>query len=75
MHSLEEFVAATIRTVGRDWRDHVRLSDAFCRPTDIRVSRANPERARQVLAWRATLRMPSVIERLIAAERTRRKGG
>lgn len=72
-HSLEEFVAATFRVVGRDWRDHVRLNEAFRRPTDIRVSRANPARAWQLLDWRATLGMPSVIERLIAAERIRRE--
>lgn len=72
---LEAFVAETFRGVGLQWCDHVRLNDAFRRPTDIRVSRANPSRARRLLGWEAGVRMSGVIERLIVAERKRRRSG
>lgn len=74
-HSLEEFVATAFHAVGRDWRDHVRLSSAFRRPTDIQVSRADPSHAKRSLGWQATIGMAGVIERLIAAERKRRHDG
>ena len=72
-HSLEEFVAEAFRAAGCDWRDHVRLNEVFRRPTDIRCSTGNPGRAKELLGWQATVRMSGVIDRLIAAEKARRK--
>jgi GDP-D-mannose dehydratase len=37
------------------------------------VSCGNPEKARRLLGWKATLHMPQVVERLVAAERERRE--
>jgi GDPmannose 4,6-dehydratase len=74
-HTLEDFVATAFRTIGRDWRDHVKLSETFRRPTDICVSRGNPGRAKRLLGWQASVAMPGVIEKLMAADRARRKGG
>ena len=74
-HTLEDFVATAFRAIGRDWRDHVKLSETLRRPTDIYISRGNPGRAKRLLGWKASVAMPGVIEKLIVAERARRKGG
>jgi GDPmannose 4,6-dehydratase len=73
-HSLKEFVAACFSHFNLDWQNHVVASDAFRRPTDIRCSSANPEKARQLLGWSATIRMPRVVELLIEAECLKRRG-
>ncbi|MFC5507981.1 GDP-mannose 4,6-dehydratase [Bosea massiliensis] len=71
-HSLQDFVAAAFSAVGLDWREHVRISDAFRRPTDIIISRANPDKAKRLLGWTAETRMFDVVEKLLAAESARR---
>ena len=53
--------------------NHVVTSDAFRRPTDILYSSGNPEKAKRLLGWSATVTMPRVVELLIEAERARRR--
>ncbi len=60
-HSLEEFVAAAFAHLGLDWRDHVDVDPQFFRPTDIMVSRGNPDKSARVLGWRARHAMPEVV--------------
>ena len=60
-HSLQEFVATAFAQVGLDWRDHVVIDAEFFRPTEIAVSRGNPEKSAQVLGWRARYTMPDVV--------------
>jgi GDPmannose 4,6-dehydratase len=72
-HSLTDFVAGCFSCYNLDWRSHVITSDAFRRPTDILYSSGNPEKARTLLGWAATIRMPRVVELLIEAEQARRR--
>ncbi|MBD1193164.1 GDP-mannose 4,6-dehydratase [Vulcanococcus sp. Clear-D1] len=77
-----DFVVATGRTVGLsyfvencfsqlglDWRRHVDTDPALLRPSDMKISRADPARAERELGWRATVGVEDVIARLIAHER------
>ena len=73
-HSLEEFVAASFACFNLDWREHVRISDAFRRPSDIAHSSGDPSKALKKLGWKASIAMPGVVERLVEAERMRRRG-
>jgi GDPmannose 4,6-dehydratase len=73
-HSLEEFVAAAFTQVGLDWRDHVIIDPEFFRPTEIAVSRGNPEKSGQVLGWQARNRMPEVVRLMCQAELEQLKG-
>jgi GDPmannose 4,6-dehydratase len=72
-HSLTDFVAGCFACYNLDWRNHVVTSDAFRRPTDILYSSGNPEKARSLLGWSATIRMPRVVELLVEAEQARRR--
>jgi GDPmannose 4,6-dehydratase len=67
-HALEDFVAETFNVLGLDWRDHVISDPTLMRPTDLRVSRANPARAETVLGWKARLLMPDVVRAMVTAE-------
>jgi GDPmannose 4,6-dehydratase len=69
--SLREFVDLAFRAVGLDWTEHVVKDETLTRPSDIGVSRANPERAAAELGWSATMRMPEVVEAMIEASRER----
>ncbi len=69
-HALEDFVSAAFEAVGLDWHDHVISDPLLMRPTDLRISRANPVLAEKKLGWRATLRMHDVVRSMVSAEQT-----
>lgn len=62
---LEGFVAEVFRCVGLDWRDHVGIDPSLLRPSEIMVSRANPEKALKLLGWQATYRMKDVARMMV----------
>ena len=72
-HSLEEFVAAAFAQVGLRWRDHVVIDPELFRPTDIAVSRGNPQKAASTLGWRARCRMSEVVRLMCQDELKRLK--
>jgi GDPmannose 4,6-dehydratase len=70
-HSLEDFVTAAFAQVGLDWREHVSIDPGLFRPTEIAVSRGNPEKSRRVLGWQARHRMADVVRMMCQDELTR----
>jgi GDPmannose 4,6-dehydratase len=71
-HTLEEFVSAAFERVGLDWRKHVSLRKDLLRPTDIRISVGNPQRAKTLLGWQAQTMMQGVVARLVDTELSQR---
>lgn len=67
-HTLEEFVEFTFNELGLEWRSRVKIDSALFRPTDVRTSRADPNKSEALLGWRATKRMQDVIRLMIADE-------
>lgn len=63
--SLEDFVSIAFEKVGLDWKKYVNQSDNLFRPTDLAISRADPEKAGRILGWKAKLDMPAVIEQML----------
>ena len=70
-HALADFVAEAFQALGLDWRDHVVSDPALMRPTDMRISRANPALAVERLGWRAGMQMQDVVRAMVAAEQAR----
>lgn len=68
-NTLEDFVAAVFQAVGLDWREHVISDPSLLRPSEIMVSRGNPEKALHKLGWQAIRKMRDVITLIIEAER------
>lgn len=62
---LEDFVAEVFRCVGLDWRDHVETDPSLLRPSEIMVSRANPEKSARILGWQPTYRMKDVARMMV----------
>lgn len=67
-NTLKDFVAAVFQTVGLDWREHVISDPSLLRPSEIMVSRGNPDKALHKLSWRANRKMRDVITLIIDAE-------
>lgn len=70
-YALQDFVAQAFAAVGLDWHDHVGSDPALMRPSDLAVSRADPQRAAQRLGWTAQTDMPIVVQRMVASEQAR----
>lgn len=70
-YPLSIFVEVAFDALGLDWRQHVRSDPELFRPTDIRLSRADPSIAAKQLGWHATLKAPEVARRMVEAARRR----
>ena len=71
-NTLESFVAETFTQLGLDWETHVSTNPSLLRPSEIMVSRGNPEKALRDLGWQAAYRMKDVIKVMIAAQQESR---
>ena len=69
---LQDFVDAAFRCFGLDWSTHVESDQAFMRPSDISLSVGDPTKARKLLGWSATTKMPDLVGKLVEAELVRR---
>ena len=65
--ALRDFVAESFAAVGLDWKNHVETDPTLMRPTDIRISRADPSLALAQLGWQAETRMAEVVRRMVEA--------
>lgn len=65
-NSLADFVAEAFAAVGLEWQEHVETDLELFRPTDIKTSRANPDKARRTLGWTANIKMRDVVREMIA---------
>jgi GDPmannose 4,6-dehydratase len=60
-NTLEDFVRETFSVFELDWREHVMSDPSLLRPSEIMISRGNPEKARKILGWQAQHSMPDVV--------------
>jgi GDPmannose 4,6-dehydratase len=67
-NTLEAFVEESFSQLGLDWQEHVTTDPSLLRPSEIMVSRGNPQKAGTTLGWQAQNRMKDVIRIMIAAE-------
>jgi len=67
-NTLEDFVAEVFQQLGLNWHEHVATDPALLRPSEIMVSKGNPEKAFRELGWQAEHRMRDVINIMITAE-------
>jgi GDPmannose 4,6-dehydratase len=63
-YPLAEFVARSFDWWGLDWRDHVDFDPALVRPGEPMWSGAEPERAAELLGWKAGADMAAVVDLL-----------
>ena len=62
--SLEEFVQATFRQAGLDWKSYIVQDTQLFRPNDLLISSADPSKAENELGWRASVRGVDLIKKM-----------
>lgn len=67
-YTLEYFVSAVFKSLNMDWRDHVKLEKSLLRPTDIQTIRADPDKAKRILGWKACFNTEDVARLMVKAE-------
>jgi len=63
-YSLEQFVEKAFLSYNLDWRKYVQVDKSFFRPLDIKVSQADPAKAKKMLGWQANLTLEHIIKRM-----------
>ncbi len=64
-HALEDFVSTAFSEMGLDWRQHVSQDPGLFRPSEIRHSRGDASKARQILGWTPTFGMQDVARAMV----------
>lgn len=64
-HTLGEFAQAVFASFGLNWEDHVERDDIFLRPSDITANNADPSLAERLMGWKANLRLPELVHKLV----------
>jgi GDPmannose 4,6-dehydratase len=64
-NTLEAFVIEVFNQLDLNWTNHVKINEGLLRPTDIKVSIANPAKAIRKLNWKAQYKMREVIEMML----------
>jgi len=66
---LVDFIETAFDKLGLNWTEHVLTDPQFQRPSDIKVGRANPQKAKKILSWSAKYKMEEVVSRMVEAEK------
>lgn len=66
--SLKEFVASVFNCLNIDWQPYVETDAKFLRPSDIKTSKGNPQKAFQELGWKAQYKMDDIVQAMVRDE-------
>ena len=70
-NKLEDFIKIAFNVLDLKWQDHIRIDKNLFRPSDIQRGSANPKKANDVLNWKATKKISSIVECMINEELTK----
>jgi GDPmannose 4,6-dehydratase len=65
--SLSDFISEVFSALGLNYQDHVVFDPKLYRPSDISISRANPNKAKENLGWTAKTSIQETIKIMIEA--------
>ncbi len=66
--SLRYFIDYTFSALGLDYKDFIIQNDELYRPSDLKVGRADPSKAKNILGWEAKCSVEDVINKMIDFE-------
>ena len=67
-NKLEDFVRTTFDYFNLDFKSHLIIDESLFRPTDLKISIANPKLANDELGWKAKVHMKEIITNMINYE-------
>ncbi len=59
--TLEKFASKAFAYFGLNWQEHIDFESSLSRPSDIAISRGNPQKAKDVLGWEPNIDVDKVI--------------
>ena len=63
--TLEDFVRVAFEYVGLNWKHHVIQDEELFRPTDTYISFGDPQKAEQLLGWKAQIKGEDIARKMI----------
>ena len=63
--TLEEFVKTAFAQISHNWKEHVIQDTSLFRPTDLKISCADPSKALNQLGWKALVQGVEVVKKCI----------
>ena len=68
-HTVRECCEVAFGTLGLDWQQYVRTSDALLRPAEVEFLMGDASKARRELGWRPEVDFGELIRRMVTADR------
>ena len=66
--TLEDFIDITFSYFKLNYKDHILVDNNLLRPTDLKIGRANPNKAFKELGWKANFMLEDIIKEMIEFE-------
>ena len=73
-HSVKDLVAIAFEHVGLDWQSHVKTDPSLLRPAEVDRLVGDASRAREILNWKPSLDLATLIRIMVDADLERVKG-
>jgi GDPmannose 4,6-dehydratase len=67
-HSVREFLEASFRLVGRDWKEFVVQDPRFMRPADVPHLEGDPSKAEKAMGWKPKTTFRELVELMVVAD-------
>ena len=67
-HSVREFVRAAFSYAGLDWKKYVLIDKRYFRPTEVKILKAGPAKAKRVFKWEPRISFDDLVKIMVDAD-------
>jgi len=67
-HSVREFVRGAFSYAGLDWKKYVLIDERYFRPTEVKILKANPTKAKRILGWKPKVNFDDLAKIMVDAD-------
>lgn len=73
LHTVEQLVDMAFRSVGLNWRDHVKFDASLVTAVEPLAACGNPAKAERTLGWKCRLSLDEIMRRMVESEMEKMK--
>ena len=67
-HSVREFVQAAFSYAGLNWKKYVLIDKRYFRPTEVKILKADPSKAKRTLGWEPKVTFDELVKIMVDAD-------
>jgi len=67
-HSVREFVQAAFSYTGLNWKKYVLIDKRYFRPTEVKILKADPSKAKRILGWKPKIIFGDLVKIMVDAD-------